>query len=546
MQIEYATQIQRVSRWVDQLNYDDIPADVVELAQLQLLDSIAAICAGARSTVGVRLRKALEHSGANGQSNVLPWGEHWSMENAVYYHTAMINALELDSFTFMGHVGQSAVAAPLSIAEILDKDGKAFLLAMIAAEEVAGRLSAYLTTGPQQGHMRAFIHRTAAAVATAKLYEMDETATARAIAIALSMPEFPLYPASFSPDTKIICTSSPTIEGIRAAWLAREGMDGPLDIIEHPLGFITYFSYLKYMPDIWAHIGESWVLYALSFKKYASCGYAQGPVNAALRIQEQGIDPTDICQVDIHGPIVTVVMEKFSKPHYGAHFTPVNTHFSTRRSVAAALLFGSLGGDFFAEGNFESKINAIEHLYNKTNLFHDWQMTINLIRGVDEGIEGAGKQGVLSLGGAGKAMSRFKKAFGSRPLLHLGDIPALFRLSAADRNYFFRRYWRSVHFSERLPFMQTKSPYSHEGDLSKMSFPLSGRVKVTLKDGQVLKASCHIPPGFAGDPLRKNAVLEKYFRETIPVWGEEKASRVKALVDRLPEISIRALMKACS
>jgi 2-methylcitrate dehydratase PrpD len=544
MQIESGTQIQRVSRWIVQLKFEDIPAEVVELAQLQLLDSIAAICAGARSTVGVRLRKALENSGTSGQSSVLPWGEQWSMENAVYFHAAMINALELDSFTFMGHVGQSAVAAPLSLAEKLDKDGKSFLLAMIAAEEVGGRLSAYLTTGPQQGHMRAFLHRTAAAVAAAKLYELDEAATARAIAIALSMPEFPLYPASFSPDTKVICTSSPTIEGIRAAWLAKEGMDGPLDIIEHPVGFIAYFSYLKYMPDIWAHIGESWVLYALSFKKYASCGYAQGPVNAALRIREQGIDPADIHQVDIYGPIVTVVMEKFSRPHYGAHFTPVNTHFSTRRSVAAALLFGTLGGDFYSEGNFESKIQEIDQLYAKTSLFHDWPMTIYLIRGVDGGIEGAGKKGVLSLGGAGKAMSRFKKAFGSRPLLHLGDIPALIKLPSRDRNYFLQRYWRSVNFSGRLPFMQKKSQQSFEGDLSKMSFPLSGRVKVVLKNGQVFDASCQIPSGFAGDPLRKDTVMEKYLRETIPIWGEEKANRVRMLVDKLPEISIRVLMKA--
>jgi 2-methylcitrate dehydratase PrpD len=458
----------------------------------------------------------------------------------------MINALELDNFSFMGHVGQSAVSVPLTISEKLDKSGKDMLLALVTAEEVAGRMSAYLTSGPQQGHMRTFIHRIAGAVATGKLYELDHNSMSRALAIALAMPEFPLFPASFSPDTKVICTSAATVEGVRAAFMAMEGMDGTVDIIEHPLGLVAYLSYLKKTPDIWAHIGESWTLYSLSFKKYATCAYAQGPVNAVLKIrQEHNPDPQEIERIDIFGPIVTAVMEKFSKPHHGSHYTPVNTQFSTRRSVAATLLFGELTGDFFRTGNFESEIIKIESLCSKTYLHHSWQQTVDLIKGVDGGIEGAGMPGVLSFGHAGKALRRFKKAFGSRPLIRIGDLPELVKLSAADRNFLFMRFWKA--YRSKLPFKsrETREAYrSHEGDLKKMSFPLSGRVRIQMKNGEILEEYCKLPPGFAGDPNREQVVEDKYFRETSPVWGSEKAKHVKKMIKDLPDIQIRQLMHA--
>jgi 2-methylcitrate dehydratase PrpD len=45
------TQLERVSTWIVDLEYQDIPTDVIEMAKLQLLDAFAAIAAGSRSTM---------------------------------------------------------------------------------------------------------------------------------------------------------------------------------------------------------------------------------------------------------------------------------------------------------------------------------------------------------------------------------------------------------------------------------------------------------------------------------------------------------------
>ena len=521
MQYHVATQLTYVSEWIANLRFNDLPAEVVEMAKLQILDAFSSICAGSRCQSGIKIRKMLNEIKTDGPCTIIPSGEKCSITESIYYHAALINSLELDNFSFFGHFGQSAVSVALAVSEMNDKSGEEMILGQVAALEVAGRLGAYLTSGPQQGHMRAYVHRVAGAIATSKTLNFTAETTAMAMAIALSMPEFPLFPASFSPETKVICTSSPAVEGYRAALLAEQGFNASLDIIEHPMGFWKFFSYKKNIPDIWKHVGKTWVAYSISFKNFATCAYAQGPVTAAVNIfNSKEYNSDNIRAIEVEVPMITMIMEKFSIPHFGADLTVVNTNFSTRRSIATALLYGELTGEFFKDGNFESKKNVISQLTDKIVLRHNWKLTIDLIRGIDDGLTGAGKPGVLGMNGAGNTLKEFKKLFGSQPLLSWGDIPKLFSLKSSDRNYFFKRYWQG--HRELLPFSSKTARMnhiSHEKDLHKMSFKLSGIVTVTLKNGTEIKRQCTIPPGFAGDSNRKEVVRKKYLRESEPVLG---------------------------
>jgi 2-methylcitrate dehydratase PrpD len=418
------------------------------------------------------------------------------------------------------------------------------LLAIVTAAEVSGRLAANLVNGPQQGHMRAFIHRVGGATSVSKICRQDEVITAQALAIALSMPEYPLYPSCFSPDTKVICTSSPTVGGVKAAFMAAQGMDGPLDIIENPIGFFTNFSYNKYVPDIWKWIGETWTLRSLSVKKYATCGYAQGSVSAAIGLKKSYTFSWDeIIKVNVYVPIVTLIMEKFSAPHFGAGITTVNTHFSTIRSVAAALIFGELTGDFYRAGTFKDKRVEIQKLQDRIYLHHDWQLTILSMRGIDAGLANAGKPGFLSLGGSRKTFKKFKKAFGSRSLLQWKDLFELARIPRIDLFYFLRRYFKSISFSLLKSKNQSNLDdyYSHEADLSKMQFNVSGRVEISFKDGKTISGTCILPPGFADDPERGMVVQNKFMREATLVWGETKSQRIMDIILNIEKYTISQL-----
>jgi 2-methylcitrate dehydratase PrpD len=542
------TQIQRVSNWITNLRYEDIPGQILFLAKLQLLDSLAAICAGSRSTVGVKLKNALAKIESGGSCTLFPGGEKWSLDNVLLYHASMINALELDHFTYMGHIGQSTISSVLSIGELYNLQGRDLLVALIAADEVSARMGAHLFSGPLQGHMRSFIHRSGGATAVSKLLAFDEKITARALAISLSMPELPLYPACFSPDTKVICPGPPTVEGVKAAFMAQAGMDGPLDVVENPAGFLAYFSYANKFVDIWRWIGESWTLYTLCAKYYATCGYAQGPVTAAINLKKSNdFSPNEIDRINIYAPMSTLIMEKFSKFHYGSSITPVNTHFSTIRSVAAALLYGELTGDFYACNSFERKADSILTLSGKGDLFHDWSMTINLVKKIDSGLVNAGKYGFLCLRSSEKTLGRFKKDFGSRSLFSWRDIKEITNIPFNDQLYFLNRYFMafSGKYGRNKMYDNAENSYSHEGDLSKMTFPMSGRVEVVLRNRKKIESTCTIPSGYNPEE-RDLTIRNKYLRESIPVWGEKKALKIMKIVLDFEKHQCRDLMTAIS
>lgn len=66
------TQIERLSSWLTELDYDNIPSDVIEQAKYQALDCISSICSGSRSIVGKKIQDAIFQRGEIGDTPVFP------------------------------------------------------------------------------------------------------------------------------------------------------------------------------------------------------------------------------------------------------------------------------------------------------------------------------------------------------------------------------------------------------------------------------------------------------------------------------------------
>ncbi len=64
---------------------------------------------------------------------------------------------------------------PLALGQLTGASGEEALLAQVAANEIAGRLGAVMTAGPQHGHMKAYLHRLAAAVAAGRLLKLGRS-----------------------------------------------------------------------------------------------------------------------------------------------------------------------------------------------------------------------------------------------------------------------------------------------------------------------------------------------------------------------------------
>lgn len=557
------SQIRQAAEWIAGLSVSDLPADVTALARAQRINILAAIFAGAKTAIGHRVTSAIHvldaappemesftGSGVPRASvTSLPDGERRPVLSAAYLAAVLGTALELDDFVFAGHTGQAAVTVPLTLGQVTGASGDESLLAQVAANEVAGRLGAVMTAGPQHGHMKAYLNRAAAATAASKLLGLDAEATARSLAIALSMPEYPLFPAAYSPDTKALCTGDPVTAGIRAAYLGAAGIGAAPDIVEHEVGLVTSLSHYEHAPPVWDRLGLTWSTQAICFKPVCACAYACAAAVAASRIVESEGDAWDaarVRKVEVDTTVLTLTMEGFSRPHLPGLINTVNTNFSTRRTVALSLLAGAPTGDLFAPERFDRLRPGISGLSRRVELRHHWPYTIDLLRGVDEAIDHPGRPGIYGMVEAHRTLDRFRKAFDTPSALAAGDIPAILRLPRADAAYLLRRY--AIGLRSRLPFRggtAAREAYvSRETDLRHMSLRFGAGVRITLDDGRVLAEEVLTPPGFAGDAERIRIPPAKFRREVGAATSPERAEDLLELLERRPTASPREIAAA--
>jgi 2-methylcitrate dehydratase PrpD len=130
--------------------------------------------------------------------------------------------------------------------------------------------------------------------------------------------------------------------GIVAAFLAREGITGPSQILEAEWGgfYTTFLKGGEFFPEHATRgLGSEWEIRHAGFKPYASCRRIHSSLDTVFVVmQKYGVKASDVRRITIHGnriherqlskfPVRTILEAQFSLPY----------------TLAAALLFGSAG-----------------------------------------------------------------------------------------------------------------------------------------------------------------------------------------------------------
>lgn len=515
--------VEDAADWAVGFTLADAPRDVIELSQLQIANILSAILAGSRSAAGRKTWQAMRPTITGGPCTLIPHGIRGSLWDALYLHAVYANALELDDFHYRGHLGPAVVGVPLAMAEAGHGDGQALLRAHVIANELGGRLGAAADAEIRHGHQRSYLLRFAAAAAAGALLGLDARRMAHALAIAMTQPEQPLHPGMFSPETKTLSAASSVVEGARAAHLAAEGLGAALDILEHRAGFFRQFTLQRHTPNPFVQLGEAWSTHALSFKRYAACGYAAGAVDAAREIrQDPAFDVGAIARVDVASSLPAVMTERLAQPHDADVLTPTNVQFSIRRSVAYALLAGDLRGDAFAEETFPAAVGPIHTLSTRVCLLHDWTYTVHQLKGIDAGMRRGAGRGSADVFQFYRTFSEFRRMFGSDRAIGIADVGRLMRLSPEDRGFFAARWAQSAR--RVLGLSSPDAGQGPFGDLRNLSYRMGGRVTVTLANGRQLTAERIVPSGMAGDPGRADVVRDKLATEAGATLGATAAA----------------------
>ncbi len=332
----------------------DLPPDVVGMANDCLLDSLGCLLGGYCLPIASALDGFLGDVGSRGDVPIVGSNHTTDPGTAAFVQACLINALDFDDIYRKGHPGATVVAAALSVAAHINSCGTDILEAMVVGYEIGGRVAMSLS----HTHPRKTVHGHGtwqvfgAAATAAKLLKLDAQQSAYAIAIAAAN-------APVASVMKTVYGTEPSMAknnfgaaaqvGVNAAFLAKNGFEGPLDIFEGETGFWRMAGADACdLEKLTAGLGQIYEIREVGFKPYSCCRILQSSIQASLKaFATAGVDPKDHAHERLVITAPPIVCEPpFNNPAPADIWA---AQFSAPYAVAMALLGVEPGPDWFSE-----------------------------------------------------------------------------------------------------------------------------------------------------------------------------------------------------
>jgi 2-methylcitrate dehydratase len=342
-----------IARWLVELRYEELPANVVERAKRVTLDTLG--CAlGALDAEPVRLaRRVVALQGGNRQATVVGVGGKVSCDQAAFLNGMALRYLDYNDYIALGrpHHASINVAPALAVAEMQRASGKDLLLGFVAGYELEVRLRDAVAAKEREGWDGTSILAQYASAATAgKLLRLDAAKLANALAIAGSNANTLGEVRRGAEMTPAKGSAEPMAarNGVFAALLAREGLTYPLTMLDGQYGYGKMVPGALDEAVLRNRSGEFQILKSC-VKLWPCVGTAQAPIAAALEIHKQQPRADEIERV-------TVGLSEFAYRQQIAYPDQINTREHADHSVpymvARALLDGEIVVSDFQEKRF--------------------------------------------------------------------------------------------------------------------------------------------------------------------------------------------------
>src|SRR5436190_16729714 len=236
-----------VVEFVSELAYAAIPAEVRHYARRHLLDTVGVMIAGAGGEVASRAEAVLAAVRPAGRVPVPGRARRADLIDAAFLGGTAAHGIELDDGYTKGsvHPGCTVVPAVLSAGYVHKASGQALIEAVVAGYETVTAIGR--AVHPDLRH-RGF-HPTGAvavfgaATATGKLRGLNAQQLANALGIAASSSGGLFAFVNGGGDIKRLHAGHASREGMQAALLAEQGVEGPPGVIEARDGFMQAFAF---------------------------------------------------------------------------------------------------------------------------------------------------------------------------------------------------------------------------------------------------------------------------------------------------------------
>jgi len=309
------TQVEALARYAARAKFDDLSAESRKQLPVHILDSLGCCIAALGAGPVQACREQVAEFGGTGPSTLIGGGKANPIY-AAFWHTALVRYVDfMDNFLAQNETCHTAdnFGVALTIADYVGGSGRDLMLGVALGYTVQSRFvdhANFMTRGFDHTAQLAFSHNAAAG----RLLGLSEQQIGHAMAMAaVSDASFAVVRAKPLSQWKGLASAQAALGAMNTLFLARRGVEGPLQVIEGPLG-IDHLLGMKI--DIeWDKQGYEGVTES-TIKKYNSMIHTQSAVHCMVELTRQKkLDPNRI--VSIEGEVFQLAFDFAGGGLYG-------------------------------------------------------------------------------------------------------------------------------------------------------------------------------------------------------------------------------------
>jgi 2-methylcitrate dehydratase len=368
------TQVEALAKYAARASFADLSDQSRRQLPVHILDSLGC-CIAALGAGPIEACRAQVVDFGGGEPCALIGGGKANPIYATFWHTALVRYVDfMDNFlapTETCHTADNFGVA-LTIAEYVDGTGRDLMLAVALSYTVQSRFvdhANFMTRGFDHTTQLAFSLNAAAG----RLLGLSEPQIANAIAMAAtSDASFAVVRAKPLSQWKGLASAQSALGAMNTLFLARRGVDGPLQVIEGPNG-IDNLLHMQVRID-WDKQGYEGVLES-TIKKYNAMIHTQSAVHCMVELARQNkFDPGKV--VSIEADVIRIAYDFAGGGLYGVDKV-VRTKEQADHNLPYLLAVALLDGDVMP-GQFEPDRIAradVQQLLKKVSVRPDQEYT---------------------------------------------------------------------------------------------------------------------------------------------------------------------------
>ncbi|MGD8603731.1 MAG: MmgE/PrpD family protein [Anaerolineales bacterium] len=326
------------------LQYEDIPPEAVKEAKRFLLDSMGCALAAVNNEDMQAMVRFTEKLGGTSEATVIGYGLRTNAPNAALMNCLLTRALDYNDIYWEQDPSHPSdlIGAVLAAAEANDMDTRQALVAIVIAYELELRWCHAAEPGVREvGWHHATLTQFVSPLVAGRLYDLDLDQMVAAVGISGSS-HFTLGGVVAGHLTNMKNTADPLASqaGVIAAMMAREGYEGPVEVLEGKEGLFEVVNNVAWHPDwLLKDLGEDFMITQCGYKAFPTEALTHQPISAALQVcREHNIQAEDVIEILVE--TTTRGADILSDPSKFAPETKETADHSLPYVIAAAVADG--------------------------------------------------------------------------------------------------------------------------------------------------------------------------------------------------------------